>query len=241
MKDRIASDKDGAAHGAARTRPLILIVDDERDIADMLKGYFELSGYLAAVAYDGDAAIQATRRNPDLILLDVNMPGRDGFEVCRTIRESVTCPIIFLTARVEDADMIDGFASGGDDYVTKPFSLQVLGARVAAQLARERRRSALSVVRMSDEISIDFGRMQVFVNGKPVPLPRKEYEICALLAKHPTQVFDRAMIYERVWGGAGDSSVVTEHIRRLRRALQEAGADPACIRTVWGVGYSWGQ
>lgn len=241
MKDRIASEKDGAAHGAARTRPLILIVDDERDIADMLKGYFELSGYLVAVAYDGDAAIQAARRNPDLILLDVNMPGRDGFEVCRIIRESVTCPIIFLTARVEDADMIDGFASGGDDYVTKPFSLQVLGARVAAQLARERRRTASPLVRMNDEISIDFGRMQVFVNGNPISLPRKEYEICALLAKHPTQVFDRGMIYERVWQGDGDSSVVTEHIRRLRKVLQEAGADPACIRTVWGVGYSWGS
>ncbi len=221
-------------------KPMVLIVDDERDIADMLKGYFELLGYLATVAYDGDAAVQAARREPDVILLDVNMPGKDGFSVCRTIRESVSCPIIFLTARVEDADMIDGFASGGDDYVTKPFSLQVLGARVAAQLAREKRRAASSVVRMNDQVSIDFGRMQVLVGGSPVPLPRKEYEICALLAKHPTQVFDREMIYEQVWKTAGDSSVVTEHVRRLRKALVAAGADASCIRTVWGVGYSWG-
>lgn len=231
---------DNANAQERESKPLVLIVDDERDIADMLKGYFELSGYLACVAYDGEAAIKAISRKPDVILLDVNMPGRDGFSVCRAIRDSVSCPIIFLTARVEDADMIDGFASGGDDYVAKPFSLQVLGARVAAQLAREKRRSTSSVVRMNDDISIDFRRMQVMVHGAPVSLPRKEYEICALLAKHPSQVFDRDMIYEQVWNASGDSSVVTEHVRRLRKALAQAGADASCIRTVWGVGYSWG-
>lgn len=223
-----------------REKPLVLIADDERDIADMLKGYFELSGYLAIAVYDGNSAIKAAERNPDVILLDVNMPDCDGFSVCRAIRERVSCPIIFLTARVEDADMIDGFASGGDDYVTKPFSLQVLGARVSAQLARERRRDGATVVRMNEQVSIDFGRMQVLVNGVEISLPRKEYEICALLAKHPTQVFDRKMIYDRIWKENGDSSVVTEHVRRLRKALVEAGADSTCIRTVWGVGYSWG-
>lgn len=223
-----------------REKPLILIADDERDIADMLKGYFELSGYRTMVAYDGASAIQQAASGPDVVLLDVNMPDIDGFSVCREIRDRVSCPIIFLTARVEDADMIDGFASGGDDYVTKPFSLHVLGARVSAQIARDRRRESATVVHMNGDIAIDFGRMQVSVAGSPVPLPRKEYEICALLAKHPAQVFDRDMIYERVWGSQGDSSVVTEHIRRLRKALEEAGADPLCIRTVWGVGYSWG-
>lgn len=235
----------------ARTKPLVLIVDDERDIADMLKSYFEASGYLALAAYDGPSAIERAKRNPDVILLDVNMPGIDGFDVCRTIRASVSCPIIFLTARLEDADMIDGFAAGGDDYVTKPFSLEVLGARVKAQLARQGRLRDLSVLRVDDVLSIDFGRMAVLVGGAEVPLARKEYEICALLAKHPAQVFGRDMIYERVWGEAagpacagphgatGGSSVVTEHVRRLRKALVEAGAEKDYVRTVWGVGYAW--
>lgn len=225
-------------------KPLVLIVDDERDIADMLKSYFELEGYLATVAYSGAGALAKMRRNPDIVLLDVGLPDVDGFSVCRAVRQSVRCPIIFLTARVEDADMIDGFAAGGDDYVTKPFSLEVLGARVRASLARDERTRAMadsaSIMRVDEFLSIDFGRMCVLAHGAEVPLARKEYEICALLAKYAGQVFDRDMIYEQVWGEPGNSSVVTEHVRRIRRAFEDAGATRTYVRTVWGVGYTWG-
>lgn len=223
----------------AGNKPLVLIVEDERDIADMLKSYFEMSGYLATVALDGASALEKAKRSPDAILLDVGLPDMDGFSICRMLRDVHACPIIFLTARVEDADAIDGFAAGADDYVTKPFSLEVLGARVKAQLARGERVKRTSAVRVDDALSIDYAGMMVCVNGEQVQLARKEYEICALLSKHAGQVFDRDMIYERVWGTEGDSSVVTEHVRRLRRALADAGAEKEYVKTVWGVGYTW--
>ncbi len=222
-----------------REKPLVLIVEDERDIATMLKQYFEMSGYLATIAFTGAQALEKAKRKPDVILLDVGLPDIDGFSVCRTIRQEVACPIMFLTARVEDADEIDGFAAGADDYVTKPFSLDVLGARVKAQLEREQRMRAPKAVRIDEVLSIDYAAMTVLVYGKRVALARKEYDICALLAKHPGQVFDRDMIYENVWGAPGDSSVVTEHIRRLRKALSDAGATADYISTIWGVGYTW--
>ena len=212
----------------AEKKPLVLIVDDERDIADMLKSYFEMSGYLATVAFDGASALEKAKRSPDVILLDVGLPDIDGFSICRMLRDVHTCPIMFLTARVEDADAIDGFAAGADDYVTKPFSLEVLGARVKAQLARGERAKRASAVRIDDVLSIDYAAMTVRVRGKQVQL-----------AKHAGQVFDRDMIYERVWDAEGDSSVVTEHVRRLRRALAAAGAEKDYIKTVWGVGYTW--
>lgn len=223
----------------AGNKPLVLIVEDERDIADMLKSYFEMSGYLATVALDGASALEKAKRSPDVILLDVGLPDMDGFSICRMLRDVHACPIIFLTARVEDADAIDGFAAGADDYVTKPFSLEVLGARVKAQLARGERVKRTSAVRVDDALSIDYAGMMVCVNGEQAQLARKEYEICALLSKHAGQVFDRDMIYERVWGTEGDSSVVTEHVRRLRRALADAGAEKEYVKTVWGVGYTW--
>ena len=135
---------------AKSQKPLLLIVDDEREIASMLKDYFEMQGYLATVAYTGAQALEKARRKPDVILLDVGLPDVDGFSVCRRLRETVSCPIMFLTARIEDADAIDGFAAGADDYVTKPFSLEVLGARVKAQLARESRMRKPAAMRIDD-------------------------------------------------------------------------------------------
>lgn len=218
----------------------MLIADDERDIVGMLKSYFELNGYLVATAFDGAQVLERVgKRAPDIMLLDVNMPSLDGIETCRRVRDAVSCPIIFLTARVEDADKIDGFAAGGDDYVTKPFSLDVLGARVAAHLARDKRKQSKSIVRIDGRLAIDFGRRAVLSDGIEVSLTKKEYEICALLVKHANQTFDRDRIYELVWGEPGDGSVITEHIRRLRKALAEAGAEGDYVKTVWGVGYRW--
>ncbi len=222
--------------------PLVLVVDDERDIADLLESYFRLEGYRTHAAYTAADAIAAVKHAPDVILLDVNLPDADGFSVCREIRELVACPIIFLTARVEDADALAGFAAGGDDYVTKPFSLDVLGARVKAQLARDHRRLDRATLHFAGSLAVDLARREIRVgdkNPQVAPLARKDFDIVALLASRPGQVYSRDMIYERVWGEPGDSSVVTEHVRRIRRALADAGCTTDPLTTVWGVGYSW--
>lgn len=217
----------------------MLIVDDERDIAAMLADYFALEGYRILVAGTAADAIRLAAKAPDVMLLDVTLPDGDGFEVCRAVRERVSCPILFLTARVEDADAIAAFAAGGDDYVTKPFSLDVLGARVRAQLARERRSSHLARVRYGGDIVIDYACRAIDVPGGRIELARKDFDIVALLAGRRGQVFDRDMIYERVWGEPGDSTVVMEHVRRIRRAFSRAGCGIDPIKTVWGVGYTW--
>ena len=222
--------------------PLVLVVDDERDIADLLESYFRLEGYHTHAAYTAADAIAAVKHAPDVILLDVNLPDADGFSVCRKIRELVACPIIFLTARVEDADALAGFAAGGDDYMTKPFSLDVLGARVKAQLARDHRQLDRATMRFAGGVAVDLARREVRVGGKNpqiAALAREDFDIVALLASRPGQVYSRDMIYDRVWGEPGDSSVVTEHIRRIRRALAAAGCTIEPLATVWGVGYSW--
>lgn len=225
--------------GSGKEKRTVLVVDDEPDIVDMLKAYLEMSGYLVMTAPTGKRALEQAKRKPDAIILDRGLPDIEGLSVCEQLRETTGCPIIFLTAKVETADEIDGFAVGADDYVTKPFSLEVLGARLRAQLAREERARSPILVRVDDVLSIDFAAKSILVNGERVSLARKDYEICALLAKHPGQVFDKDMIYESVWGELGDSSVVTEHVRRLRRALSEAGAEGEYVSTVWGVGYTW--
>lgn len=225
--------------GSGKEKRTVLVVDDEPDIVDMLKAYLEMSGYLVMTASTGKRALEQAKRKPDAIILDRGLPDIEGLSVCEQLRETAGCPIIFLTAKVETADEIDGFAVGADDYVTKPFSLEVLGARLRAQLAREERARSPILVRVDDVLSIDFAAKSILVNGERVSLARKDYEICALLAKHPGQVFDKDMIYESVWGEPGDSSVVTEHVRRLRRALSDAGAEGEYVSTVWGVGYTW--
>lgn len=239
----------------------MLVVDDEVDIANMLAEFFRMEGYEVSVAHDGPPALAAASSGPapDIMLLDVNMPGMDGFEVCRRVREHVSCPIIFLTARVEDMDQLDGFAAGADDYVLKPFSLEVLGRRVAAHMAREGRardRQSDGAVRFFGEMTIDYAQRIVEVHGAggnrdssaggdsnavTVDLTKLEFDIIALLSKRPGQVFDRDVIYERVWGwdAAGDPSQVREHIRRIRNKFTSAGIADDPIATVWGVGYKW--
>ena len=218
----------------------LLIADDEPDIVDTLARCFAARGYEILRAHSGEEAVRQAGRAPDLILLDVNMPGLDGLEVCRRIRQHVACPIIFLTARVTDADKIAGFAAGGDDYVTKPFSLDELSARVAAHLRREERPKNQARVWFGGDVAVDYLEKAVYVRGERVPLAKKEYEIVELLSQNRGQVFDKERIYERVWGweGEGSSSVVAEHIKRIRAKLMQAGAQGQ-IETVWGVGYKW--
>jgi len=231
----------------------ILIVDDEKEVVRMLESFFRLKGYDTITAYNGEEAMQKVSGNPDLILLDINMPGMDGTEVCLKIREYVSCPILFLTAKVEDADKIRGFSVGGDDYIVKPFSVEELGARVAAHIRRDHRQSTPVNVRFFGKLAIDYSAKTVQLTTgteepveantdkeQPLSFAKKEFEIIELLSTNPGQVFDKERIYERLWGydAEGDSSVVAEHIRRIRAKLKAVGEEYH-VETVWGMGYKW--
>ena len=220
-------------------KPTLLIVDDEPGIVETMKSYFSPQ-YDILTAYNGQEAVQKAENQPDLILLDINMPGMDGLTVCQTIRAHIACPILFLTARIASADKIAGFQAGADDYIVKPFDLDELGARVAAHLRREQRRQGGGAVRFFGELAVDYAARTVTISGKPVPLPRKEFDILELLSLNPGQVFDRERIYETVWGldGEGSSDTVMEHIRKLRAKLA-AHTLHSYIETIWGCGYRW--
>lgn len=218
----------------------ILIVDDEPDVVSLLKDYFEISGYEIIIAYNGAEAVSKIQRKPDLILLDINMPEMDGIEVCKKIRDYVSCPILFLTAKVEDCDKINGFAAGGDDYIMKPFSIEELGARVAAHIRREHRNATDANVRFWGKLVIDYSAKTVVTEGISLNFAKKEFEILELLSLNYGQIFDKERIYERLWGydAEGESSVVAEHMRRIRAKLREVGEDYH-LETVWGMGYKW--
>lgn len=218
----------------------ILIVDDEQGILKMLQDYFEFHGYLVYTAMNGTEAVKAVNRKPDMILLDINMPDMNGLEVCKRIREYVTCPIVFLTARIEEADTIMGFQSGGDDYVVKPFRVNELGARVAAHLRRQNRTPQDITIKFYGQLTIDYGSKEIKYDDKPIAFTKKEFDIIELLALSPNQIFDKERIYERIWGydGEGDSSVIVEHIRRIRKKFLQNTQKPY-IETVWGCGYKW--
>lgn len=220
-------------------RYTLLIVDDEPGITDMIKSYFA-SEYDVLTAYSGREALQKLTGKPDLILLDINMPEMDGLEVCKKIRQFVSSPILFLTARVESVDKIIGFRAGADDYIVKPFDLDELGARVAAHLRREQRSMENRTVRFFGELAIDYGNRAVSVSGQPVSLTKREFDILELLSMNAGQIFDRERIYEAIWGidGDGNSGTVMEHIRKIRAKL--AGYTfHSYIETVWGCGYKW--
>ena len=222
-------------------RKTLLIIDDEKDIGAMLKQYFELKDYQVMLAENGLAGIEKAGKQPDLILLDINMPDVDGIEVCRRIRDVVACPILVLTARVEDQDKLAGFAAGGDDYIVKPFSVSELGARVAAHLRREDRSGQRAHrLMLDDNFMIDYTTRQVSFKGAVIPLTPKENEIAELLSMHPGQLFSKDRIFDRLWklDSDADPNTAMEHISRLRAKLAAAGCKPY-IQTVWGVGYKW--
>ena len=217
----------------------ILIVDDEIEVVTMLQSFLLRNSYQVSCVSNGVEAISKAAEQPDLILLDINMPQMDGIEVCKAIREVVSCPIVFLTARDQDTDKIEGFAAGGDDYIVKPFSLAELGARIEAHLRRDRRSKDIQR-KVFGDITIDYSSREVFVRGERLHFNRKDFDIVQLLSLNRGQTFDRAKIYDRVWGleGNGDDIVIMEHIRRIRLAFAKAGCE-SCIETVWGIGYKW--
>ncbi len=220
----------------------ILIVDDEADIIDLLKTCFEAQGYLVLTASNGDEAISKLSQNPDLILLDVMMPGKSGFEICHQIRASIDCPIIFLTAKVGDEDIIRGLDLGADDYLLKPFTLKELRARVAAHLRREERRHEVKKqVIADDELIIDMTKQSASILGKDLGLTPKEFEVISFLAQNRGQTFSKEQLYEHIWGydEMGEARTIAEHIKNIRKKMLNIGENKEYIITVWGIGYRW--
>lgn len=218
----------------------LLIVDDDRDLLKMLKNYFEIKKYMVTTAENGAEALKKIESSPDLILLDVNMPQIDGMEVCRRIRDKVSCPILFLTAKVEEQDRVNGLLSGGDDYILKPFSLKELDARITAHLRREEREKAKKAYKFYGDLTIDYTARKVQIGENDLELTKLEYGIIEFLSMNPGQVFDKERIYEKVCGydAEGGSRVITEIIRRIRKKFGER-TETEYIETVWGMGYRW--
>ena len=220
----------------------IMIIDDEIEILNMLKRYFSLEGYEVMTADGGQAALKQLSQHPDIILLDINMPDLDGLSLCKSIRDFVSCPILFLTANIEENDKIKGFSVGGDDYIVKPFSVDELGARVAAHLRRENRSKVKTQVLFDNLLVIDYAQRSVYFKNKEIPLLKKEFDIIEVLSQNPGQVFDKERLYEAAWGldGLGNNTVVAEHIRKIRAKFAAVGVKQY-IETVWGVGYKWAK
>lgn len=221
----------------------LLVVDDETDIRIMLKEYLEMEGYRVWTAANADEAERALLKKPDLILLDINMPGRDGVSWCGQVRESVSIPILFLSARTREEDRIKGFKAGGDDYILKPFCMEELLARIEAHLRREERNKTgetKSREYSDGALTMDFTGYRLLKDGKDIGLTKMEFQIAELLYTHKGQAFTKEGIYEKVRGydGEADASVITEHVRRIRMKLG-GGKDREYIETVWGVGYRW--
>lgn len=220
----------------------ILVVDDEQSVGEILRLYLEREGFAVTVVQDGEAALEAVQRHSfDLILLDLMLPKKDGWTVCREIRSFSSIPIIMLTARGEEVDRILGLELGADDYVPKPFSPREVVARVKAVLRRSKAQKN-EKHQMIDfgPLHIDYEARKVLVHGNPVNLTPKEFELLYLLALHPERVFTREKLLEEIWGYdfLGDTRTVDTHIKRIREKLEEAGAPPF-IKTVWGLGYKF--
>ncbi len=221
----------------------VLVVDDEPHIRTVLRGYLQADGFEVAEAADGAAALAAMRdQPPDLVLLDVMMPGIDGLEVLRQLRTFSDAYVILVTARAEEVDKLVGLGVGADDYVTKPFSPREVTARVKAVLRRDRGTptAADTTLRFAG-LTIDTGGREVIANGASVVLSSLEFDLLAALAAAPGRVFSRAQLLERVWGYDfyGDERVVDVHIRSLRARLGDPAGDPHLIATVRGAGYKF--
>jgi DNA-binding response OmpR family regulator len=221
----------------------VLVVDDEEAIADAVAKRLQAEGYRVIVARDGPQAIEKhAEHRPDLVVLDLMLPGMDGIEVCKQIQRSAWTPVLMLTARTEEADKVEGFAVGADDYLTKPFSLRELAMRVKAILRRAERTGAIADGEIQrGGLTIDPVRRRVTVDGAEVQLTPLEFDILFALARDPGVVLSRDQLMDRVWGyrDYGGGRVVDSHVARIRRKLGEDGIEPRFIRTVHGVGYAF--
>ena len=214
----------------------ILVVDDEPDLRQLVKTALERDGHRVAALASGSEVGETQCAWADCILLDVMMPGEDGFSTCARVRAMADCPILFLTAKTAETDVVRGLALGGDDYLQKPFRLAELRARVNAHLRRQQRGPGRRLVRGG--FQFDLAGRAVYAGGQALPLTKGEYAICEQLAARPGQVFSREQLYEAVFGyeAEADPAAVTEHIKNIRAKLRPYGQP---IDTVWGVGYKW--
>ncbi|HZJ27101.1 MAG TPA: response regulator transcription factor [Acidimicrobiia bacterium] len=227
------------------TPPHVLVVEDDPTVSEVVVRYLEREGLTVDAVGDGQAALDhAARQWPDLVVLDLMLPGIDGLEVCRRLREDAPVPVIMLTARGDEDDRVMGLELGADDYIAKPFSPRELTARVKAVLRR-----AAGTVSPSEELpdEIEAGDLCIQVaahdvrkGGVPVALTAREFDLVVFLAARPRRAFRREELLERVWGYTyGDTATVTVHVRRLREKLEDDPASPRHLSTVWGVGYRW--
>ncbi|MBQ9518665.1 MAG: response regulator transcription factor [Firmicutes bacterium] len=222
----------------------ILIADDNPDIREVLGVLLKSEGYDVIEAVDGNDAVEKARLSPDLIILDVMMPGKDGFKACVDIRKISFAPILFLTAKTEDTDKTIGFSSGGDDYLVKPFSYSEILARVKALLRRcyvyRTDAAERDEIINTGSLCVNIDKKSVEVDGSPVSLTDMEYNILKLLIQNRKKVFSAEDIYEKVWGKEyfiSDNNTVMVHIRRLRTKIEDDPQNPKYIKTVWGRGY----
>ncbi|MHB9755951.1 response regulator transcription factor [Streptomyces sp. BYX5S] len=225
-----------AGDGAAAR---VLVVDDDPTVAEVVAGYLDRAGYRVDRADDGPAALAcATEHRPDLVVLDLMLPGMDGLEVCRRMRERGPVPVIMLTARGDEDDRILGLEVGADDYVTKPFSPRELVLRVESVLRRARPATARQLPLHAGGLTVDPAARRASRDGAELALTLREFDLLAFFLRHPGQAYTREDLMREVWGwDFGDLSTVTVHIRRLRGKVEADPARPRLIRTVWGVGY----
>jgi DNA-binding response OmpR family regulator len=223
----------------------ILIIEDDTAIAEAERDFLEMNGFTAHIEYDGAKGLNAAlSADYDLILLDLMLPGINGLDICRRIREKIDVPILMISARTEDSDKVRGLGLGADDYISKPFSLVELMARVRSHLARYKRFKNDSPFAgkkdiIMENVSIETATRRVFVNKKEIELANKEFELLYFLASNPLRVYDKETIYGKIWGEDvyGDLNTVTVHINRLREKIEHAKPGAGYIQTVRGAGY----
>jgi DNA-binding response OmpR family regulator len=221
----------------------ILVIEDDATISELQRDYLEINGFEVKVAADGEAGLTMSLSGMyDLVILDLMLPKMNGFEVCKKIREKQDIPILIVTSRHEDIDVIRGLGLGADDYITKPFKPAELVARVKAHLARYERLVGVKDTKYMISIrglSIDPDTRKVFVNDEETILTTKEFDLLYFLASHPNKVFSKEHLFERIWGidALGDIQTVTVHIRKIREKIEKDSANPVYIETLWGAGY----
>ncbi|TYS86119.1 response regulator transcription factor [Rossellomorea aquimaris] len=221
----------------------ILIIEDEADIAELERDYLEVNGFDSDIASTGEEGLNLARTHSySLILLDLMLPGIDGFQLCKKLREFLDIPILMVTARKEDIDKIRGFDRGADDYIVKPFTPNELVARVKAHIARYNRLINREEKKKEIEIKnlmVDLDSRRVFVDEDETTFTAKEFDLLVFLATHPNRVFSKEHLFERIWGfdSMGDITTVTVHIRKIREKIENDPSTPEFIETIWGVGY----
>lgn len=220
----------------------ILVIDDNEDVCTTIKGYLENYNYNVKTVQSCKEALSNINRGFDLIILDIMMPGMDGMEFCKIIRDKVSCPIIFVSAKVLEEDKVEALSVGGDDYITKPFSLKELKARIESHLRREERIKNKKVyILTSGNISIDVLANEVFCNGEKIKLTKTEYKIIKFLITNKNIVFSKEKIFENAWGLDSESylETVTESMKNIRKKIKRKDKSKSYISTVYGLGYKW--